>query len=166
METNRREDAVAAEDKALADEQAGTQGQQAQAERSGATDPQGNEQGKDREETQAEAQARRERWVDYQRKESISLQLHHGLKRVGFLAVSATAAKHAIFFPIMPGFDQTEPRNDLRARLKMAPGDWVGHVVLIVAADSNVEYGDSPGRALLLPFNEEVEAELDATPKA
>ncbi len=51
-------------------------------------------------------------------------------RALGFLAVSATAARGMMVYPIMPGFDSVGPSADLQAQLAK-DGDWRGHAVSI-----------------------------------
>ena len=50
--------------------------------------------------------------------------------KLGFLAVSATAAVKMAVFPIVPGFDDTGPKADLQAQLDKDSG-WKGYTLLI-----------------------------------
>lgn len=100
-------------------------------------------------EPEEEAAARRDR---AKRRELVMLQREEGLQRMAFLAYSKAAGltKH---FPIMPGFKQDGARKALREQLTR-PG-WDGYVLLAFPTDRGF------GCMAVLPFREDVEAELD-----
>jgi len=50
---------------------------------------------------------------------------------LGFLAVSTTRASRMVSFAIMPGFDDSQPKANLQA--KLAEGGWTGYAVAMGA---------------------------------
>lgn len=53
-----------------------------------------------------------------------------GMTQLGFLAVSKTASRRMVTFPLIDGFDKAGPEADLQTQLAKS-GDWKGYALAI-----------------------------------